>query len=377
MHSRYFPRQFSALTLVAVFAVLVTVAHGRPYDGASPAAKPASDIKGKVMTPIASMVSQFADEWEPWSLAFSPNSQELATSSPINDEVHIWQWAGRAHITKNLKTLRAGNPNGLLYSPNGKLLVGGHPVADGDKLLRVWNSGTGEIVRDISDPTGGSRFFGIAFSPDSHLLMRSQETGALAGDNFVVDRTDSWERVWGLRTSPFQPATFALEPSGRMVALGGLVRVAAEGSKPYLQPQIRIIDFEKREIDRSFDVLSANCELRFVTWSPDGTRIAVGGRPVFTGSRLTHATIQILDASKGIIGEYQSGTASHVQALTYTANGKYLIIAWDAVVEIWNGQRTEMFQSIPVAASAVAVSRDGHYMAVGGVDKNISVWKLE
>jgi WD40 repeat protein len=318
----------------------------------------------------------FQESQETWGLAFSPNNQELATSSPTNDEVHIWQWAGRAQIAKTLSILRGGNPNGLLYSPNGKFLAGGHPVAAGDQLLRVWNISTGEIVRDIADPTGGSQFFGIAFSPDSHLLMRSQRTGPRAGDNYVVDKTDSWERVWGLRTSPFEPETFALSGDGRWVALGGSVRVAAEGSKPYLQPQIKIINSEKREIDRSFDVLSANCELRFVAWSPDGTRIAVGGRPVFAGYRLTHATIEILDASKGMIGEYQSESASHVQALIYSPNGKYLIIGWDSVVEIWNSQHTERLQMIPVAASAVVVSTDGQYMAVAALDKSISIWTM-
>jgi WD40 repeat protein len=134
---------------------------------------------------VASRVTEFHESWEAWSLAFSPDNQELATSSPTNDEVHIWHWKGQDRIAKTLKTLRAGNPNGLRYSPNGRLLAGGHPVADGDKLLRVWNSSTGAVQRDISDPIGGSRFFGIAFSPDSRLLMRSQETGALAGENFV------------------------------------------------------------------------------------------------------------------------------------------------------------------------------------------------
>jgi WD40 repeat protein len=326
---------------------------------------------------VASRVADFHESSEQWSLAFNPTGQQLATSSPTNDEVHIWQWAGRSHITGTLNTLRGGNPNGLFYSPNGKYLAGGHPVADGDKLLRVWNSSTGAIVRDISDPIGGSRFFGIAFSPDSHLLMRSQETGALAGDNFVVDRTDSWERVWGLRTSPFEAATLALSADGRFVALGGSVRVAAEGSKPYLQPQIKIVSAEKREVVRSFDVLCDNCELRFVTWSPDGTRIALGGRAVFAGSRLTHAAMQILDASKGIIGEYQSESASHIQALIYSPNGKYLIIGWDTVVEIWNSQRTERLQVIPVAPSAVVVSTDGQNMAVAALDKTISIWTLK
>jgi hypothetical protein len=325
---------------------------------------------------VASRVAEFHETSEQWSLAFNPNGQQLATSSPTNDEIHIWQWAGRSHITKTLNVLRSGNPNGLFYSPNGKFLAGGHPVADGDKLLRVWNSSTGEIVRDISDPIGGSRFFGVAFSPDSHLLMRSQETGALVGDNFVVDSTESWERSWGLRTSPFEPATFALSRDGRFVALGGSVRVATDGAKPYLQPQIKIINSEKREIVRSFDVLSPSCELRFVAWNPDGTRIAVGGRPVFGGSRLRHATIQMIDVSGGTIQEYQSGQASHVRALIYTPNSKYLIIGWDDIVEIWNSQWTEKLQSIPVAPSAVVVSTDGQYMAVAAFDKTISIWTL-
>lgn len=332
--------------------------------------------------PVASLVTKLHESAEIWALAFNPSNQELATTSPGSGEVHVWQWSGGSpRISKTLSIFgggqaRGSNPSGLVYNPNGKWLAAGHPVAEGDKLLRVWDSGTGAVAHDISDPVGGSRFFGVAFSPDGRLLLRSQETGQLAGENLVVASTESWERSWGLRTSPFEPATFALSRDGRFVALGGLVRVAADGAKPYLQPQIKVINSEKREIARSFDVLSPSCELRFVAWGPDGTRIAVGGRPVFAGNRLTHATIQVLDVSKGVMGEYQSESASHVQGLIYTPNGEYFIIAWDAGVEIWNSEHTKLLQVIPAATSAVAVSADSHYLAVATQDSFVTIWAM-
>ena len=332
--------------------------------------------------PVASPVAKLHESAEIWALAFNPSNQELATASPHGDEVHVWQWSGGSpRMSKTLSIYsgaknRGGNPNGLVYSPNGQLLAVGHPVAEGDKLLRVWDGRTG-AAHDISDPVGGSRFFGISFSPDSRLLLRSQETGRQAGENFVVENTESWERSWGLRTSPFEPATFALSRDGRFVALGGSVLVVADAAKRYLQPQIKIISSEKRALERSFDVLSPGCELRAVAWGPDGTRIVVGGRPVFAGNRLTHATIQILDTSKGMIGEYQSENAFHLQGLIYSANGKYLVIGWDTAVEIWNSEHTKLLQVLPAATSAVALSADSRYLAVATQDSSVTIWAMK
>ena len=92
---------------------------------------------------VASLVTKLHESAEIWALAFNPSNQELATTSPHGDEVHVWQWSGGVlRISKTLSIYsgaknRGGNPNGLVYSPNGQLLAVGHPVAEGDKLLRV------------------------------------------------------------------------------------------------------------------------------------------------------------------------------------------------------------------------------------------------
>lgn len=192
--------------------------------------------------PVAKHVAELHESWDAWALAFRPNLQELATSSPNAQEVHIWQWDGQPHITKTLSILGSGTPNGifgggapngLLYSPDGKLLAVGHPAADGDKLVRVWSSDSGAVIHDVTDPGGGSRYFGIAFSPDGRLLLRSQDPGFQPGDSLAVDRTDSWQRSWGLRTNPFMPETLALSRDGKFVACPVReLRVANRGVEP-------------------------------------------------------------------------------------------------------------------------------------------------
>jgi WD40 repeat protein len=217
----------------------------------------------------------------------------------------------------------------------------------------------------------------MAFSADGRLFFRSQQVGKGSADNLVVHDTSTWNQLWGLQTAPVQPETLALSSDGKAIALGGNERVVSSDGKPYLQPKLVIVDTDSRTLLRSFNVLAPGCEVQFVAWRPGSRIVAVGGRPVFAGGRLSTAAVGIFDADTGtLLGEYTHAGAGHQQGLAYTPDGRYLIIAWDGVVEIWDGQHTALRQSIATDAGAVSVSRDGRYLGIGGLDKSITVWEL-
>jgi WD40 repeat protein len=337
---------------------------------------------------IATKIAEFYEQRDVSTLAFRPNDQELAAGSLSSDEVHVWTWQGRSSIARTLRFSRANGINGLRYSPNGKLLAGVHFLGDPEKLLRILDSDTGETIHNIPDASAEVNY-GIAFSPDGQLFMMSQNIGLTPGDNFVVYSTHSWERAWALRTAILFPETFALSRDGELAALGGSVRVAPDAAKPYMQPRLAIIGLEKHTSDRSIDVLSANCEVQFVAWSSDGVRIAVGGRPVFAGSRLTTAAVEIFDRTTGRqVGEFTYPQAQHVQGLVFTPDGKHLVIDWDGVVEIWDSTHEHLSQRIEQSTKAtqaaraklppgaITVSPDGRYLAIAD-GQHVSIWQFK
>jgi WD40 repeat protein len=257
-----------------------------------------------------------------------------------------------------------------------------------DQIIRVWNARTGSIAGEIHEPFGGSaaaEYAALGFSPDGKWLIRAQEGWHMEGniqafvDSFVVHDTSSWQRVWALRTQPVALTAVGISADGRYAAVTGDERLEAGGS-PYLQPKILLVSLEDRRVVRAVDIMSPDCDVPFVAWRPDGRRIAVGGRAVFAGSRITGAAIEILDPTTGAqLAEYtHSNTRSgaHVLALFYSPDNRYLMIGWDEMLEIWDSDHKKLLQNIRGKISAATVSRDGKYLAVATEDHGIHVWRV-
>lgn len=69
---------------------------------------------------------------------------------------------------------------------------------------------------------------------------------------------------------------------------------------------------------------------------------------------------------------------AHVTGLRYTSNGKYLVESGlEDGVRIWDGQHKAMLHAIHAKYdNAIAVSRDGAYLAIGDAAR-VTVWKLQ
>lgn len=343
--------------------------------------------KGKVMKEVATKIATLSEDEDIWGLDFSPDGKYLAATSPntvspssSKVEVHIWEWKA-GHIVRSLEKARGANDGlateSIRYSPDGHLLATCHSRAANNIVARIWNTGTWEIVHDIDEPVGGGGCNAVGFTTDGKSLIRVlSRMPQFSGDNLITYDISTWQPIWGLRTVPFYPNALAVSPDGKYIAVGGEVRnprswpfttpVPTFGNPPLSNmPLIAVVDIAQREIVRT--IQSASIDR--LAWSPDGADIASGGAK----------GIEIFDAHTGkrVVDEATHG--GHV-LIRYTPDGKYLIESGlnegGTTVRIWDGKHRGLLQEIKAMPGSMAVSHDGHYLAIGG-KKKILIWELK
>ena len=93
-------------------------------------------------------------------------------------------------------------------------------------------------------------------------------------------------------------------------------------------------------------------DIQSVAWSPDGTRIAVGGGPVpCDPSNLAGYAIRILDASTGQIVNQLQGHACFVTSVAWSPDGSRLVSASaDSTARVWDVSTGQIISQSPVNA---------------------------
>jgi WD40 repeat protein len=290
--------------------------------------------------------------------------------------VQLWAWRAPSHLLASPgKPGVADDGQGLAYSPDGRLLAVRFGTSSDGRVVRIWDTRTGQVVRDLtSTDTDRSAGFaaGLAFSPDGHWLLRTvYRYESRAGDGLLAYRTDDWQPAWSLRTFPFQPRLVAVSPDGRLAALGG-------ETWPYLQaarPTLLIVDLAAHSVVRTIAaVFPDDNEVNSLAWSPDGSRIAVGC--TINGSYRGPDALKVFDAASGRLLAAVTARSAAVSGLAYSANGRYLVAgSIDGAVDIFDARTLRLLQRIRADSSALALSRDSANLAIAAYP-TVSVWQL-
>jgi WD40 repeat protein len=325
--------------------------------------------------PVAKRVTEFREEDDVASLAFSPDGMKLVTETFSKLQINIWDLKQTPRIGKSFLRPRGEvftSTNGIQYSPDGRYMAIVHPPNDeerGYSVVGLFDADSGKHIRGISEPIGGNAYTRIAYVPDGSLLVRTNDSLSPAGrEQFLVYRSDTLERVWGLQTAPLSPCALAVSTDGKFAAIGGVIN----GPNPV--SQIAIVDITSRNVVKTLTVPPWQFGAEQVAWHPGGHYVAAGGS---VGVGILDS-IQVFDATSGAVVASEAVGSSHLQTLRYSPDGKYLVeCGLPRSVRIWDGMHQILLQQIPAEdCYALAISRDGKQMALSDRQR-VSIWRFQ
>lgn len=334
-----------------------------------------SKLLGSNMKEVATKVYELAESNSDalvFGLAFSPDGNHLAVDVE-GPSINIWDLRKKTR-EKALQKLKGGNdfdvPNPIFYSPDGRLLVNCLQFTGGSAALRIWNTVSGEVLKDIREDSGSvsrGACTGAAFTPNGKLLVRTADTRGKPGNNLIAFDTGDFEPVWGFSIDPmFNPRSIAISPNGEMMAMTGSVSKWHDGSSTSLI-SVQLVSVSLQKIVKEIPTSRGGV----IAWSPDGKRIAITG-----------GGIGILDPVSGKdLGQESIQNAGHMN-IRFTADGRYFVQSdYNALgnglgAKIWDGQRKSLLQEIPGNITSIAVSKDNRYLAIGEVGRT-TIWQFK
>src|SRR5215813_11643720 len=292
------------------------------------------------------MLKKFDDHTD-WiiSVAFSPDGKWFATAS-YDRTIIVWD-AARLEKAATLRGHREG-VCAVAFSPDGRLLIASAKRADppGDNTI-LWRVGSWEKVGGI--PCFANEPNNLLFSQDGQRLIFHNGCGR--------DPHDTWDLTTGQPSpSEFDPTWYGnnavFSPDGKR-----LVSVRADG-------EVIFADRRKRSVLGRSPAHQDNG--RAAAWSPDGRLVATGADNVILWDAVTTQKIATLEHS------------SYVWGLAFSPDSHWLVSTHgDGAVLVWDMVERRLaanFNEHSGQVGAVAFAPDGKRVASASEDRTVIVW---
>lgn len=349
--------------LALAFAMLVNTAHAGIFD-----------TKENVAQSIATINETHSIN----SLAFSPDGKLLVAAKYLHDfSAQVWDWEKQQRVGPELKydEINNLNRNAVQFSKSGNEIVWcGYAVA-------AWRVLDGIETYRKKESVKGKSCAAIAHETTSDIVWILEISHQEKMQTLVAYDSKTWQIIDKLDTPNFLPSAFSISYDGKFAAIAGRFFSGKVNDLGVLvsTQEIRIFDlvgrrqvseFAAQTPSRTTNYIMVGNQISALAWSVDGNSLAVGFSGVMDDGG---DALQILDSRTGKILSREPGAqGTQINGLIYTPDGKYLIASSiSKKVKIWDEKHTRLLQEISAIPAAIAISPDGHYLALGGAPVGI------
>jgi WD40 repeat protein len=259
-------------------------------------------------------------------------------------------WARRRHLGYiGLRGAQGGTS--VAFGPDGRT------VASADGAVKVWDAGTGELIREITGHAKNVK--SVTYSPDGRRIASASSDGTVRIWDVATGRETLTLAVPSLPNPQrgFHGAAFS--PEGSRLA-----------SACYDDGTIKVWDVATGRQTLNIAVRDDMCDS--LSFSPDGGRLASSGGD---------ATVKLWDARTGRVALSLRGHTRSVSGVAFSPDGRRLASgSFDRTVKVWdtaNGRETLSLKGHTNFVEGVAFSPDGRRIASGGYDGTVRVWDAD
>jgi WD40 repeat protein len=285
-------------------------------------------------------------------LSFTPDSQTLVSGS-FDQSIKLWNVSNR-NLIHELKDHHKG-VFALAVSADGQTLASG----SWDETIKLWNIATGQLLSNLEGHRASVR--ALAASPDNQLLI----SGSF--DNTV--------RIWQLASGDLVKTMSHEEPIAA-IALNHTGQILASTSDDGL---VKLWSVSTGEVIAQLTG-NNNC-ICSLTISPTSDAVLAG---TVSGSIVVWALDPQAPKTSDPLQKFKAHSGQ-INACVFHPSGQYVITgSVDGKARIWSRDNAHHLRDKPRktlrgepgrSVMSAAVSANGKWIAIGGADGSIELWK--
>ena len=297
-----------------------------------------------------------------WYVDFSPDSTKLASS--ITGSVKIWDISNGNCI----KTIKSDFPTvwRVLWSPDGtKIAFSFYNETEFSDMIDVYDTQSWNRITRITPPSGGTMATSIAWSPDSTKIAFQTYNGTYSSFGIKIWDVINNKLIKTISTPGYQQSDVVWSPDGTKIAsYSGARAGCSEGT---CTDSIRAYDSMTGDIIWKYPFGTASIQIRHISWSPDGKKLATAGSDGIT----------ILDARNGVL---LKKFGSYTYSIDWSPDGTKVVAGCYPYIRIFNVNSGDSIWTSPSiftnSVDSVSWSSDGTKIASCSVNDKANLIKI-